>query len=92
MRNIVLLLIRPVHDHSCLCAYIQSYDVLAFRWCGNIGAHEIVIYYVIIVCVERGNSVVECRTRNQVSMGSNPPLLPFRRLGIETPKLTQLFK
>ena len=27
-------------------------------------------------------SVVECRTRNQVSPGSNPPLLPFRVLGI----------
>ena len=32
--------------------------------------------------VERGSSVVECRTRNQVSPGSNPPFLPFRRLGI----------
>ena len=32
--------------------------------------------------VERGSSVVERRTRNQVSPGSNPPLLPFRRLGI----------
>ena len=32
--------------------------------------------------VERGSSVVECRTRNQVSPGSNPSLLPFRRLGI----------
>ena len=32
--------------------------------------------------VERGMSAVECRTRNQVSPGSNPPLLPFRRLGI----------
>ena len=32
--------------------------------------------------VERGSSMVECRTRNRVSPGSNPPLLPFRRLGI----------
>ena len=32
--------------------------------------------------VERGGSVVECRTRNRVSPGSNPPLLPFRRLDI----------
>ena len=32
--------------------------------------------------VERGSSVIECRIRNQVSPGSNPPLLPFRRLGI----------
>ena len=32
--------------------------------------------------MERGSSVVECRTRNQVSPGSNPPLLQFGRLGI----------
>ena len=32
--------------------------------------------------MERGSSVVECRTRNQVSPGSSPHLLPFRRLGI----------
>ena len=32
--------------------------------------------------VERGSSSEECRTRNQVSPGSNPPLQPFRRLGI----------
>ena len=32
--------------------------------------------------MERASSVVECRTRNQVSPGSNPPLLPFGRLGI----------
>ena len=31
---------------------------------------------------ERGSSAGECRTRNEVSPGSNPPLLPFRRLGI----------
>ena len=33
-------------------------------------------------CLERGSSVVECRTRNRVSPGSNPPLIPFGRLGI----------
>ena len=32
--------------------------------------------------LERGSSAVERRTRDQVSPGSNPPLLPFRRLGI----------
>ena len=32
--------------------------------------------------VERGISVVECRTRNQVSPGSNHLLLLFLRLGI----------
>ena len=40
--------------------------------------------------VERGSLVVERRTRNQVSPGSNPHLVPFRRLGsfvlsIDTP-------
>ena len=32
--------------------------------------------------MERRGSVVECRTRNQVSPGSNPALLPCLRLGI----------
>ena len=32
--------------------------------------------------MEHGSSAVECRARNQGSPGSNPPLLPFRRLGI----------
>ena len=32
--------------------------------------------------MERGSSAVKCRTRNQVNPGSNPPLLPFRILGI----------
>ena len=36
----------------------------------------------ILIGVERSSSVVECRTRNRESPGSNPPLLPFRRLGI----------
>ena len=31
--------------------------------------------------MERGSSVLERRTRNQGSPGSNPALLPFRRLG-----------
>ena len=38
--------------------------------------------YLRTISVERGSSVEECRTRNQVSPGSNPPLIPFRRLGI----------
>ena len=46
--------------------------------------------------MERGRSVVECRTRTQVSTGSNPPLLPFRRLGIFVlsidAQLTRLYK
>ena len=39
-------------------------------------------YNYYVNTVERGSSVVECRTRNQVSPGSNPALLPCRRLGI----------
>ena len=40
------------------------------------------VYFGQVISVERGSSVVECRTRNQVSPGSNPALLPCRRLGI----------
>ena len=44
--------------------------------------------------MERGSSVVGCRTCNQVSPGSNPPLLPFRSFGIfvlfKTLQFTQL--
>ena len=40
------------------------------------------VLYFIVYYVERGSSVVERRTRSQVSPGSDPPLLPFRRLGI----------
>ena len=36
----------------------------------------------VLIYVERGSSSVECRTRNRVSPGSNPPLLPLLRLGI----------
>ena len=36
----------------------------------------------LTTAVERGSSAVECRTRNQVSPGSIPPLLLFRRVGI----------
>ena len=50
--------------------------------------------------VERGSSVVECRTRNQgspaASPGSNPTLLQFRSFGVfvlfTTPQSTQLYK
>ena len=53
---------------------------------------------LLLSLVEHGSSVVECRTRNQVSPGSDPPLLTFRRLCIfilsitMTPQLTQLYK
>ena len=35
-----------------------------------------------LIASTSGSSVVERRTRNQVSPGSNPPLLPFGRLGV----------
>ena len=38
--------------------------------------------YEIDRAMQCGSSVVECRTRNRVSPGSNPPLVPFRGLGI----------
>ena len=41
-----------------------------------------VLLCLVTSYMERGSSVVECRTRSQVSPGSNPSLLPFRRLGI----------
>ena len=61
---------------------------------------EKLIFFFFKGSVERGSSVVECRTRNRVSPGSNPPLLPFRRLGIFVlsivvpveSELTQLYK
>ena len=44
------------------------------------------LYSILVDCrywfIDRGTSVVECQTRNQVSPGSNPALLPCRRLGI----------
>ena len=54
---------------DCQCVLLSTVCCVVFELC---------IMYV----VERGSSVVECRTRNQVSPGSNPPLLPFGRLGI----------
>ena len=41
--------------------------------------------------MERGSSVVECQTRNQVNQGSNPPLLPFPRMGIFVLSIDALF-
>ena len=40
------------------------------------------VYPYLGEALEHGSSAVERRTRNRESTGSNPPLLPFRRLGI----------
>ena len=50
--------------------------------CGLQLADESKLEVMKSIRVERGSSVVECRTRFQVSPGSNPTLVPFRRLGI----------
>ena len=48
-----------------------------------------------VLVVERGSSVVECRTRNRESPGSNPHLLPCRSMAIffhfTSPQSTQLY-
>ena len=45
--------------------------------------------------MDRGSSAVECQTRNQESLGSNPPSVPFQSLGIfvlsTTPQFTRLY-
>ena len=51
---------------------------------------------VYVSVMERGSSVVECRTRNQVSPGSNPLCYRFEDWAFSfsplTPQLTQLYK
>ena len=51
--------------------------LFAFAWMNVSKSYE-----CLTITVERSSSVVECRTRNRESPGSNSPLLPFRRLGI----------
>ena len=60
----------------CLCLHMIE-PILVPVWVGRE-----CVRYINNNTVERGSSVVECRTRNQVSSGWNPVLLPFRRLGI----------
>ena len=61
-------------------------------WSLNVWPHA---HLHIFISVERGSSVIECRTRSQVSPGSNPSFLPFPRLGIFVLSIdlfTQLYK
>ena len=60
----------PRRGYSIICRHMSNPNRLYSVWCN------------VSILLERGRSAVECRTRNQVSPGSNPPLLPFRRLGI----------
>ena len=56
------------------CPASSSSSSFRSNWLTN---SQLVAYFM-----ERGSSAEERRTRNQVSPGSNPPLVPFRRLGI----------
>ena len=58
---------------------IDSIIVVSLMYTYKLLALNSILFYSI---VERGSSLVECQTRNRVSPGSNPPLLPFRKLGI----------
>ena len=42
---------------------------------------EMYVSMAMFLFVGRGSSEVECRTRNRESVGSHPPLLPFRSFG-----------
>ena len=61
---------------------MQQVRVPALRVCGRTFCPKVQVWCVCASYVERGSSVVECRTRNREIPGSNPPLLPFRRLGL----------
>ena len=66
---------HPVNLNLLLLMNLKNGWSLVFWSCAG-------FHVICILPLERGSSVVECRTRIQVSPGSNPPLLPFRRLGI----------
>ena len=72
-----------------LDSFIDRYNLLSSNQCGfrrnmstSLALMELTEEITTALDVERSSSVVECRTRNRESPGSNPPLLPFRRLGI----------
>ena len=46
-------------------------------WCAKLWQNRALFGAHQRLHVEHGSSAVECRTRNQVSPGSNPSLLPF---------------
>ena len=88
----------PCLDQAC---YIRCKNLaLNIRDCVSLCLLEETLkaigpFYLVYI-VERGSSVVECRTLNRESPGSNPPLLPFRSLGIfvlfTAPQSTRLYK
>ena len=59
---------------TCFISKYHDHDCMLYQQFNNNGGCQ-------HTC-ERGSSVVECRTRNQESPGSNPPLLRCRRWDI----------
>ena len=60
-----------------------AYHLSELRRYRSNSAHEATCYNSHgTIYMERGSSVVEWRSRNQVRTGSNPSLLPFGRLVI----------
>ena len=64
-----------------MCLKIQVYNSCVLPAL-TYGAETWILTEHAYAKMERGSSAVERRTRNQVSLSSNPTLLPFRRLGI----------
>ena len=73
----------------------RAFEIKCLRRIFKISYRE---YKTTVCCVpsERGSSVVECRTRNRVSPGSNPLWYRFEDWAFSfsslTPLLTQLYK
>ena len=80
-RNLGTLSVGGGIRNSC-CAVNTSLICNRASWVLSVCASISIVFRTNLFGVERGSSVVECRTRNQVSPGSNPSLLPFRGLGI----------
>ena len=57
------------YSHSCMLINADD-DRPLNTWCAEVYNYN----------VERGSSVVECRTRNQVSPGSNPPFATVSKI------------
>ena len=92
--------LKPATGRPCVLALGDSGTVPAIT-CDCFRVAELLMrrrYFDLCVTVERSSSVVECRTRNRESPGSNPLCyrLPVRSLGIfvhfTAPQSTQLYK
>ncbi len=69
----------PIFLNTLNCKWVPTLLGRDQRWTSVLSRR---VSTTALSFVECGSSVVECRTRNQVSPGLSPHLLPFRRLGI----------